>query len=136
MAEVQQSVNSGEMTERFLSFVMMQAQQASIFLGDIPHPQTGKPAVNLEAAKLFIDQLEMIQEKTRGNLTADESRILSGILADLQMAYVRAVSAPAPSAAAESTPPPAPAGSASTEPVAEETDDDTPRKRFSKSYGA
>ena len=45
---------------------MMQAQQASLFLGRIPHPQSGQSAVQLEPAKLFIDHLEMIREKTRG----------------------------------------------------------------------
>ena len=49
------------MTQRFIEFVMMQAQQAAMFLGRIPNPQTGKPEVNLELARLFIDQLEMIQ---------------------------------------------------------------------------
>ena len=69
MAEVQTSTNPGELTQRFIEFVMMQAQNAALFLGQIPNPQTGKGEVNLEVAKMFIDQLAMIQEKTRGNLT-------------------------------------------------------------------
>ena len=64
MAEVQTSTQSGEMSQRFIEFVMMQAQQAS-FLGRIPSPQSGKTEVLLEPAKLFIDHLEMIREKTR-----------------------------------------------------------------------
>ena len=66
MAEVQTSTQSGEMSQRFIEFVMMQAQQASLFLGRIPSPQSGKTEVLLEPAKLFIDHLEMIREKTRG----------------------------------------------------------------------
>ncbi len=66
MAEVQTSTNSGELAQRFIEFVMMQAQNAALFLGQIPNPQTGKGEVNLEVAKMFIDQLAMIQEKTRG----------------------------------------------------------------------
>ena len=68
MAEVQTSTQSGELSQRFIEFVMMQAQNAALFLGQIPNPQTGKGEINLELAKMFIDQLGMIQEKTRGNL--------------------------------------------------------------------
>lgn len=78
------------MTQRFIQFVMLQAQQASLFLGKMPNPQTGKPEVRLDAAKLFIDHLEMIEEKTRGNLTREESEILSNVLADLRMSFVQA----------------------------------------------
>ncbi|HRJ72992.1 MAG TPA: DUF1844 domain-containing protein [Terrimicrobiaceae bacterium] len=90
MAEVQTSVHSGEMAQKFIQFVMMQSQQASLFLGRIPNPQTGKAEVHLEAGKLFIDQLEMIREKTRGNLSPQESEILTSVIADLQLAYVQA----------------------------------------------
>ncbi len=94
MAEVQTSTHSGEMAQRFIQFVMMQSQQASLFLGRIPHPQTGKAEVMLEPAKMFIDQLEMIREKTRGNLSAQETEILNNVLTDLQMAYVEASKKP------------------------------------------
>lgn len=130
----------GEMTQRFIEFVMMQAQQAAMFLGRIPNPQTGQPEVNLDIARLFIDQLEMIQEKTRGNLTKDEAEILTRVLADLQLAFVQsasgtpsvvedeptAVSDAAPASPAE--PPPA---SAPSEPADQET-----KKKFTKSYGS
>lgn len=65
MPEVQSATHSGEMTQRFIELVMMQAQQAAMFLGHVPSPQTGKPEVNLEYARMFIDQIEMLQEKTR-----------------------------------------------------------------------
>ncbi len=90
MAEVQTSVQSGQMSERFIEFVMMQAQQISLLLGRIPHPQTGQKTVLLEPAKLFIDHLEMIREKTRGNLSNNEADILNNVLSDLQLAYVEA----------------------------------------------
>src|SRR5438874_12642682 len=76
MAEVQTVTNSGEVAQRFIEFVMMQAQHAALFLGQIPNPQSGKAEVNLEMAKMFIDQLAMIQEKTRGNLSSEEGTIL------------------------------------------------------------
>ena len=88
MAEVQTNTQSGEMSQRFIEFVMMQAQNAALFLGQIPNPQTGKGEVNLELAKMFIDQLAMIQEKTRGNLTNEETAVLRNTLSNLQMAFV------------------------------------------------
>src|SRR5437867_10259734 len=91
MAEVQTSTNSGELAQRFIEFVMMQAQNAALFLGKIPNPQTGKGEVNLEVAKMFIDQLAMIQEKTRGNLSNEESTVLRNTLSNLQLAYVEVV---------------------------------------------
>ena len=90
MAEVQTTTQSGELTQRFIEFVMMQAQNAALFLGQIPSPQTGKPEVNLEVARMFIDQLAMIQEKTRGNLTSEEITVIRNALSGLQMAFVEA----------------------------------------------
>src|SRR5271170_1031107 len=88
MAEVQKNTESGEMAQRFIEFIMMQAQNAMLFLGQIPHPQSGQPEVNLEVAKMFIDQLVMVREKTRGNLSNDESGILNNTISSLQMAFV------------------------------------------------
>src|ERR1700693_1774782 len=88
MAEVQKTTQSGEMTQRFIEFVIMHAQNAALFLGQIPNPKTGEPEVNLDLARMFIDQLAMIQEKTRGNLTNEEAKVLSNALSNLQMAYV------------------------------------------------
>jgi len=90
MAEVQRTVLAGETTQKFIEFVMMQSQQASLFLGLIPNPQTGRGEVRLDAAKLFIDHLEMIREKTRGNLSGEEGGLLDKVLADLHAAYAKA----------------------------------------------
>jgi hypothetical protein len=90
MAEIQRMVLSGEMAQRFIQFVMLQSQQASLFLGRLPNPATGKADVNLGAARLFIDNLEMLKEKTNGNLSAQESEILTSVLADLQAAFAEA----------------------------------------------
>ena len=140
MPEVQKTTALGEMTQRFIEFVMMQAQQAAMFLGRIPNPQTGKPEVNLEIARMFIDQLEMIHEKTRGNLTNEESEILTRVLSDLQMAFVQAsgtAGAPAPAVSDEPGEPASPVASASApEHVAEPAvPDSESRKKFTKSYG-
>src|SRR5881227_3264719 len=72
MAEVQKTTLSGELSQRFIEFVIMHAQNAALFLGQIPNPKSGEPEVNLDLARMFIDQLAMIQEKTRGNLNHGE----------------------------------------------------------------
>ena len=145
MAEVQTNTQSGEMTQRFIEFVMMQAQNAALFLGQIPNPQTGKPETNLEVARMFIDQLAMIQEKTRGNLSSEETTVLRNTLSNLQMAFVEATQAGGSSGTAASRPAapesaPAPAGS---EPAEKSESISTPpatesesKKKFTKSYGA
>jgi len=136
MAEVQTSTNSGELAQRFIEFVMMQAQNAALFLGQIPNPQTGKGEVNLEVAKMFIDQLAMIQEKTRGNLSNEEATVLRSTLSNLQLAYVEVARGASSSAAGEKIPESAPA----KEPIVPEapaTDaEGESRKKFTKSYGA
>lgn len=136
MPEVQQMQQSGEMTQRFLTFVMMQAQQISLWLGLFPNPQTGQTETNLEAAKLFIDQLEMIREKTRGNLSQEESSVLNQVLSDLQLTYVRvSTGQPAvPDNPPEATGPANP--SAAPETTAETPAEAESKKKFSKSYGS
>ena len=138
MAEVQTNTQSlGELSQRFIEFVMMQAQNAALFLGQIPNPQTGKGEVNLELAKMFIDQLGMIQEKTRGNLTNEEGAVLRNTLSNLQMAFVEVSketregkTESAPAAEAETAEPAAPQPP-TTPPTEAES-----RKKFTKSYGA
>ena len=76
MPEVQQSTHSGEMAQRFIELVMMQAQQTAMFLGQLPGPDGQKLEPNLPYARMFIDQIEMLQEKTRGNLSQEETQVL------------------------------------------------------------
>ena len=87
MAEVQRMTLSGQMAQKFIQFVMLQSQQASLFLGKLPNPQTGRAEVNLDAARMFLDHLEMLKEKTTGNLSAQEAEILDHVLADLHKAF-------------------------------------------------
>ncbi len=72
---------------RFHDFVLLQAQNAGLFLGQLPHPGTGEPTVNLRAARSVIDALEMLEAKTKGNLTADEQKLLRTALANLRPLY-------------------------------------------------
>jgi hypothetical protein len=134
MPEVQTSTYSGELSQKFIEFVMMQAQQASLFLGRIPNPQSGQSEVLLEPAKLFIDHLEMIREKTRGNLTAQEAEILNSVLTDLQMAFVQASSTAQPSAQTGSTS--AEETKKPEEATVQPSTEAESKKKFSKSYGA
>ena len=146
MAEVQKNTQSiGEMTQRFIEFVMMQAQNAALFLGQIPNPQTGQGEVNLELAKMFIDQLGMIQEKTRGNLTNEEAAVLKNTLSNLQMAFVevsqekrggKSESAPQAAPKAEAPEPATPASEEKTETPSATASESESRKKFTKSYGA
>jgi hypothetical protein len=147
MAEVQTTTQSGELTQRFIEFVMMHAQNAALFLGQIPNPQTGEGEVNLELARMFIDQLAMIQEKTRGNLTTEEAAVLRNTVSNLQMAFVE-VSQHGGKSPAQSAPPQAAPEQPATQPAGAETAalaSDAPptpapegesRKKFTKSYGA
>ncbi len=143
MAEYQNTtVSSGEMTQRFIEFVMMQAQNAAFMLGQIPHPQSGKSEVNLEVAQLLIDQLAMIQEKTKGNLNSDESRILAGAISNLQLAFVEAVrEEPSSKAAPQAEAPPLVEHEPGVEQTPREESRSEPtdadgKKKFVKSYGS
>ena len=149
MAEIQQATNSADLTQRFIELVMMNAQQAALCLGQMAHPSSGKAEVNLEAAKMFIDHLEIIKEKTRGNLSKDEEKILTSVLSELQLAFVQVSGGagaphvhdencshgdhahePAPEISV--TPESAPA----TESKSVSSDEEEGKKRFTKSYGS
>jgi hypothetical protein len=144
MAEVQKTTLSGEMTQRFIEFVVMHAQNAALFLGQIPNPKTGEPEVNLDLARMFIDQLAMIQEKTRGNLTSEEAKVLSNALSNLQMAYVE-VARETPRGAAQPEVPEAPPPKSAEQPsagtpepsaqISSPESETESRKKFTKSYG-
>ncbi len=64
------------------------ATQAMIALGQVPNPITGKVDVRPKQAKHFIDTLGMLEEKTKGNRTAEESALFDDILHQLRMAFV------------------------------------------------
>lgn len=141
MAEVQTSTQSGELSQRFIEFVMMHAQNAALFLGQIPNPKTGEGEVNLELAKMFIDQLEMIREKTRGNLSNEEGTVLRNTLSNLQVVYVDVAQKGGKSAAPPSPPQP----EQTTSPAQTSTTPESPtiasaesesKKKFTKSYGS
>jgi hypothetical protein len=92
MAELQKNnpALSSEMTKRFVQFVMVQAQNILYVLGRIPTPEGERIPPNLQSAKMMIDHLELIRVKTEGNLTAQETKIISEALQQVQLAFVEA----------------------------------------------
>jgi len=116
----------------FAQLVMQHANMAMMLLGKIAHPETGQKVQDLDGAKLFIDELEMLEIKTKGNLSQEESSLLKQSLMSLRLAFVEAVESPA-----AQTPPASKAEKAAT-PAAEAgrpapAGEDHPKK-FSKKY--
>jgi Domain of unknown function (DUF1844) len=72
----------------FLTFVVSMSHSALLHLGDAPDPGTGLREQNLPLARQTIDILAVLQDKTRGNLTGDEERVLSQAIYDLRMRFV------------------------------------------------
>ena len=92
MAELQKNnpALTSEMTKRFVQFVMVQAQNILYVLGRIPTPEGERIPPNLQAAKMMIDHLELIKIKTDGNLTTQETKIITEALQQVQLAFVEA----------------------------------------------
>jgi hypothetical protein len=131
------------MSALFASMVMQNTNMALIFLGQAPHPQTGQTVQDLEQATYFIDQLEMLAVKTKGNLDKQEDALLKQSLTHLRLAFVEAVEHPpkaappsAPPAASPAAPPMDEQETPVTEPTlpGEKTTESESRKKFSKKY--
>jgi hypothetical protein len=86
-----QSQDREESAVTFLGFILSLAHTAAVHFGDVPDPVSGQtiPA-NLPAAQQMIDILALLEEKTRGNLTAEERQFLDQILYELRLRYVEA----------------------------------------------
>lgn len=72
----------------FAMLISALATEAMVGLGQLPTPGSQEPRVNLEQAQYFIDTLAVLEEKTRGNLTPDESQTLTALLHQLRLAFV------------------------------------------------
>jgi Domain of unknown function (DUF1844) len=72
----------------FSTFVLSLSHSALMHLGEAPSPETGVIEQNLALARQTIDLVGMLEEKTKGNLTGDEERLIGQILFDLRMRYV------------------------------------------------
>lgn len=152
------------MSALFANMVIQNTNMALMFLGKVPHPQTGQPIKDLESAQMFVDQLEMLAYKTRGNLDEQEKQLLSQSLVSLRMTFVEelrkagipvpehltadpqsSITAPEPKpqepapspTPVQSAPPPAPqsAPSPATTPTpSPSAAEEESRKRFTKKY--
>ncbi len=129
------------MAALFANMVIQQTNMAMMLMGKAPHPETGQIMKDMEAARMFIDQVEMLETKTKGNLNKQEEGLLKQALAALHMAFVEAMDEPGtPSASAPqqqrvapgSAPEASPAPAAPATPPAEAAEES--RKKFSKKY--
>jgi hypothetical protein len=127
--------DSGEITHEemmsalFAQLVMQQSNMAMLLMGKVPNPETGQMVRDVEAARLFIDQLEMLEIKTKGNLRKEEEQLLKQSLMSLRMAFVETVrSEPseksAPAVEEKQVEPATP----------EATTDEDSKKKFTKKY--
>ena len=73
----------------FATFIFSLNHSVMVHLGVMDDPTTGKKARNIPIAKQTIDILGMLEEKTQGNLTEDEEKMLKSILYDLRMIYIK-----------------------------------------------
>lgn len=71
----------------FIALVTSLASTCWMQLGKVPNPMTNKIEKELDNAKFTIDILRMLRDKTRGNLTNDEERLLLSVIADLELNY-------------------------------------------------
>lgn len=75
----------------FTTFIFSLSTQAMVHMGEMTLPGMPEASVNLIAAKQTIDIVSLLEEKTKGNLTESEARLLSNLLYDLRMRYLHAI---------------------------------------------
>ena len=76
----------------FISYLANLVETGRLYLEGIPNPETNEVVTNLPLVKHIIDTIEMLEEKTKGNLSAPEANFLANTLYELRMGYVRAIS--------------------------------------------
>jgi hypothetical protein len=85
------STEAGDMPMPPASFELlltMLATEALVALGQVPHPITGKAQAQRNQAKYLIDMIEVLRDKTKGNLTTDEQQLLESLLHQLRLVFV------------------------------------------------
>lgn len=90
-------ISPPELAQRFAQLVMMQAQNILYLLGRLPGPGGQTVPPQLQEAKMLIDQLEMLQAKTKGNLSAQEQKLLDNSITQMRLAFVEASGGTLPS---------------------------------------
>ena len=103
--ESKESTDSSQPTEQerpklppidFSAFIAELGMTAVTYLGGYQNPETKEVLVDLEMAKRTIDTIDLLKEKTKGNLTAPESNLLDNTLYNLRMTYIRMANNPPP----------------------------------------
>lgn len=89
MSNEQSPQDPGGLTMDFSTFILSLNASSLIHLGEIHDPQLKEISVNLPAAKHTIEILEILKEKTVGNLDDNESKLLSDILYNLRLKFVQ-----------------------------------------------
>lgn len=74
----------------FSTFILSLSTSALVHLGELPDPMSNKKEVNLKLAKQTISIIEMLKEKTRGNLNGEEEKLINNVLYDVRLKYIRA----------------------------------------------
>jgi hypothetical protein len=75
----------------FAGFVLSLATTAAVHFGDIADPNTGdRQEPDLQAAHQMIELIALLQEKTKGNLTTDEAKLVDDLLYELRLRFVQA----------------------------------------------
>lgn len=87
----------------FISYLANLVETGRLYLEGIPNPETEEVVINLPLVKHIIDTIEMLEVKTKGNLTAPEANFLSNTLYELRMGYIRVVNSQEAAAQEEST---------------------------------
>lgn len=90
MAEEHDPVHDEGAPTDFSSFLLSLGSSTLVHLGELEHPDHADTAKNLALAKQSLDILAMLQDKTRGNLTDGEAKLLEQLLYELRMKYVAA----------------------------------------------
>jgi len=75
----------------FSTFIASLSSSAMVQLGEIAEPTTGQNQKNMPMAKHTIDIIALLQEKTKGNLTNEENKLIQNVLTDLRMRYIGAI---------------------------------------------
>lgn len=128
------------MSALFAHLIMQQSNMAMMLMGKVAHPETGQVTKDMEAAKLFIDLLDMLEAKTKGNLSKEEAGLLKQTLMSLHLTFVEAVeSSPSPAQPSEPKAEARAGSSPETRQAEPETgassdQEEDHRKKFSKKY--
>jgi hypothetical protein len=139
MSDTKEQLSPEELNKAlFVNMIMMFSSSVLQHLGRIPDPGSGQAQVDLQAAQTSIDLLDMLEQKTKGNLDEDETQMLTETLSALKMQFVQASNAQGDSPVEPSEPAPPEAtpetGASEAEPQVEVPEESGGRTKFHKSY--